>query len=94
MRKKFKITKVMEPVQHRSGKWSVACFTTRGICVAAWDFEVIETIKGAAVPFDLSCDCKVPPHGVQKQFGHHFWVNAYYKITISEIPTYLTTNGY
>ena len=83
MRKKFRVTRVTAPVQHRSGKWSVSCFTARGICVAAWDFEVIERIKAAIVPFDLSCDCKVPPHGVLKQFGHNFWVNSNYKITIT-----------
>ena len=35
MRKKYTITQVMESVQHKSGKTSLACYTATGICVAA-----------------------------------------------------------
>ena len=83
MRKQFRIIQVKEPMQHGSGKWSVACFTARGICIAAWDFDAIQTITAAKVPFHLSCDCRIAPKGVSEQFGHHFWINNMYKITIT-----------
>jgi hypothetical protein len=83
MRKKFRIVKVNEPKQHKSGKWSVPCFTARGICIAAWDFDTTQILTAAKVPFDLSCDCSIPPRGVFEQFGHNFWINNRYKITIN-----------
>ena len=83
MRKQFRIVEVKEPRQHASGKWSVACLTAREICIGAWENDLIQTLRSAKLPFDLSCDCKMAPRGVLEQFGHNFWINNRYKITIS-----------